>query len=133
MMKLRGPFLAMGLAALIGLTASEVRAETIVMTIVTNGHTIPIVGGFLSGPATSQSFQVNTTALNATNDDGLPAQLGVIALLNGRVESVHVDVEDAADHLHDSVSVPAVISVGRQLLSHVDRESQRTRRTHRGR
>jgi hypothetical protein len=64
MMKLRRLVLAMGLAALMGLMAREGRAETIVMTIVTNGHTIPITGALVSSQ-TSTSFQVNTTALNA--------------------------------------------------------------------
>jgi hypothetical protein len=48
-----------------GLMAREGRAETITMTIVTNGHTINITGALVTSQ-TSTDFQVNTTALNAT-------------------------------------------------------------------
>ena len=37
------------------------------------------------------------------DDDGLAAQRGVVALLDGRVEGVHVDVEDG---LHGSSIMP---------------------------
>lgn len=60
----RGVFLALGLTALLGLTAREAGAETITMTISTNGHTISVTGSSLVSSATSTSFQVNTTNLN---------------------------------------------------------------------
>jgi len=64
MKKHRGLISVLGLAALIGLMAREGRAETITMTISTNGHVIPITGALVNGVPTPQSFQVNTVNLN---------------------------------------------------------------------
>lgn len=63
MKKHRGLFLGLGLAALLALSVREGRAETITMTIVTNGHTIVVTGSLVSSQ-TSTNFQVNTTNLN---------------------------------------------------------------------
>jgi len=74
----RGLFLALGLTALIGLMASEGRAETITMTIVTNGHTINVTGSLVSA-SSSTSFQVDTTALNTTlRNDGSAYQFSAL-------------------------------------------------------
>lgn len=66
MKKHRGLFLAFGLAGLVGLMAREAGAETITMTISTNGHTISVTGSLVSGTPTATTFEVNTTNLNAT-------------------------------------------------------------------
>lgn len=64
MKKHRGLFLALGLLGLSGLMASSAKAETIIMTVSTNGHTFTFTGG-------SNSLTVATSTLNtALKADG---------------------------------------------------------------
>jgi len=50
----------------------------------------------------------------ASDDNGLATQFGVVALLNGRIEGVHVDVQDVCLGVHHSPALGAWALVARQ-------------------
>ena len=68
----------------------------------------------------------HTACSCATNSDGNPAQRRIVTLFHGRVESVHVDVDDAAE---TGRQVRRVRHLSLAMISQANRRQDETRPT----